>query len=127
MVIRKPRDRHALYVGDVLPKRKAWALPRVLVEADLQDGVRAVPLANHSHLHTRICRAVSLSDEDRERVVGFVVLPEVRRQWSDDPDRSDSYAETYRIRHHSLFAPRDFDISPYFQIIKPTTEDRFAE
>lgn len=22
------------------------------------------------------------------------------------------------IRHHSLFAPRDFDISPYFQVIK---------
>jgi hypothetical protein len=24
------------------------------------------------------------------------------------------------VRHHSLFAPRDFDVSPYFQIIKPT-------
>lgn len=29
------------------------------------------------------------------------------------------------IRHHSLFAPRDFDISPYFQIVKPTLEGAF--
>jgi hypothetical protein len=24
-----------------------------------------------------------------------------------------------RIRHHSLYTPRDFDISPYFEVIKP--------
>jgi hypothetical protein len=29
------------------------------------------------------------------------------------------------IRHHSLFVPRDFDVSPYFRIIKPTIETRF--
>lgn len=23
------------------------------------------------------------------------------------------------VRHHSLFAPRDFDVSPYFEMIKP--------
>jgi hypothetical protein len=23
------------------------------------------------------------------------------------------------VRHHSLIAPRDFDISPYFAIVKP--------
>jgi len=28
--------------------------------------------------------------------------------------------EVLHIRHHSLFTPRDFDVSPYFQIIKPT-------
>lgn len=28
-------------------------------------------------------------------------------------------AETLHIRHHSLFTPSDFDISPYFAIIKP--------
>jgi len=27
--------------------------------------------------------------------------------------------EILHIRHHSLFAPRDFDLSPYFQIVKP--------
>jgi hypothetical protein len=29
------------------------------------------------------------------------------------------------VRHHSLFAPRDFDVSPYFDIIKPTLRQGF--
>lgn len=33
--------------------------------------------------------------------------------------------EILHIRNHSLFAPRDFDVSPYFQIVKPTIEDGF--
>lgn len=28
--------------------------------------------------------------------------------------------QIHHTRHHTLFAPRDFDISPYFKIIKPT-------
>ena len=24
------------------------------------------------------------------------------------------------MRHHSLYVPRDFDVSPYFEIVKPT-------
>ena len=28
-------------------------------------------------------------------------------------------AEIHHIRHHSLFAPRDFDVWPYFEIVKP--------
>jgi len=30
-----------------------------------------------------------------------------------------------RVRHHSLFVPGDFDLSPYFRIIKPTIEQGF--
>jgi hypothetical protein len=33
--------------------------------------------------------------------------------------------EILHIRHHSLYTPRDFDISPYFAIIKPTIEMGF--
>jgi hypothetical protein len=33
--------------------------------------------------------------------------------------------EILHIRHHSLYAPRDFDISPYFRIVKPTLEFGF--
>jgi hypothetical protein len=29
------------------------------------------------------------------------------------------------IRHHTLYVPRDFDISPYFNIIKPTLNGEF--
>jgi hypothetical protein len=34
-------------------------------------------------------------------------------------------AEILHIRHHSLFAPRDFDLSPYFQVVKPALENGF--
>ncbi len=33
--------------------------------------------------------------------------------------------EILHIRHYSLYAPRDFDISPYFAIVKPTIEIGF--
>lgn len=36
-----------------------------------------------------------------------------------------SVKEIYHIRHHSLFTPRDFDVSPFFKIIKPTIEHGF--
>ena len=33
--------------------------------------------------------------------------------------------EILHIRHHSLFAPADFDLSSYFEIVKPTIEEGF--
>lgn len=36
-----------------------------------------------------------------------------------------SRREILHIRHHSLFTPRDFDLSPYFAIVKPTLERNF--
>jgi hypothetical protein len=33
--------------------------------------------------------------------------------------------EIMEIRHSSLYAPRDFDISPYFKVVKPTIEHGF--
>ena len=43
------------------------------------------------------------------------------------PRRSRSYSrsEILHIRHHSLYTPRDFDLSPYFRIVKPTLEYGF--
>ena len=33
--------------------------------------------------------------------------------------------EVLHIRHHSLYAPRDFDTSPYFDVVKPTIAQGF--
>jgi len=33
--------------------------------------------------------------------------------------------EILHIRHYSLYAPADFDLSPYFEIVKPTLEQGF--
>lgn len=45
--------------------------------------------------------------------VGYPILPDVTRE---------NQREVMHIRHHSLFTPRDFDLSPYFSVIKPTIE-----
>ena len=156
------------------------------LEADVIDGVRAVKLSKYAGQHTRICRPVGLSDEDREKLVSFMTgrlgmhydiknaidliryllpQPPVPVKWrrrmlalgSGDPTRAIcstliaqafqsirypilpeitvkedckdgedcAQAEIMHIRHHSLFTPRDFDISPYFRVIKPTLEAGF--
>lgn len=58
--------------------------------------------------------------------VGYPILPEVTRAPGRTAARSDySRREILHIRHHSLYTPRDFDLSPYFRIVKPTIEFGF--
>jgi hypothetical protein len=47
--------------------------------------------------------------------VRYPILPKVTLLDSEAARR-----EILEIRHSSLFAPRDFDISPYFEVVKPT-------
>lgn len=49
--------------------------------------------------------------------IHYPVLPQLSSQ--STPDCPGCVAEILRVRHHSLFVPRDFDVSPYFQIVKP--------
>jgi hypothetical protein len=51
--------------------------------------------------------------------VNYPILPEVRLV--DEQSRH----EILHIRHHTLYTPRDFDISPFFSIVKPTIETGF--
>jgi len=176
----------ALYVGDILGQKNEAGETHNLIEADLCCGVITVPLSKYEKFHTRICRPVGLTDEDRNKVVQYAIsrlgntydlknvidllrylfpTPPVPTPWrrrllafgSGEPTKaicstliaqafqsvrypilptitkvpvangpkSDLLKEILHIRHHSLFAPRDFDISPYFQIIKPTIENGF--
>ena len=57
--------------------------------------------------------------------VRYPILPETVVAKSGDPACQDCYDEILHIRHHSLFAPRDFDLSPYFQVIKTTIQHGF--
>lgn len=168
----------ALYVGDALPTPPGGC-GGMLVEADIEHGVIAVPVGKYDRHNTRICRPVGLAAADGQRVVQFMlarlgaaydlknvidlvrylvplrVPARYRRRLlalgSGDPtrsicstliaqafqsvrypilpdverfDRSETgqraRAEILRIRHHSLFVPRDFDLSPYFEVVKPT-------
>jgi permuted papain-like amidase YaeF/Yiix C92 family enzyme len=52
--------------------------------------------------------------------VHYPILPKVTRL-----DSVAARRDILEIRHSSLYAPRDFDISPYFQLVKPTIERGF--
>ena len=165
----------ALYCGPIGDRVTADGEPLVLVEANIGQGVVAVPLSKYSRYHTRICRPTKLTADDRARVCAYAAerigfdydlkniidllrylfpLP-VPQRWrrrmmslgSGHPTRiicsaliaqafgnvrypilpkvtrAESEAarqEILEIRHSSLYAPRDFDISPYFEVVKPT-------
>jgi hypothetical protein len=170
----------ALYVGDAIGRRDENGELLSFVEADLVDGVRAVPASSFKDLQCRICRPLSLTEQEVERVVTFALeriglrydlrnvfdlarylmpTPPVALRWrrrmlalgSGDPTRAicstliaqafqsvrypilpiieavpsgdplcpGCVSEVLHVRHHSLFVPRDFDVSPYFAVLKP--------
>lgn len=170
----------ALYVGPIDGASEPNGEPHVLIEAEVGEGVISSPLSKYYPYHTRLCRPVGLSYEDRTTVcryainrIGFgydtknivdlmrylIPLP-VPQRWrrrliafgSGDPTKiicsaliaqafdavrypilpkitrggsRQARREILHIRDSSLYMPRDFDISPYFNIVKPTVERGF--
>jgi len=58
--------------------------------------------------------------------VKYPILPEVTLAPGRTSAKSGySKSEILHIRFHALFTPRDFDLSPYFDVIKPTIEHGF--
>lgn len=57
--------------------------------------------------------------------VRYPILPEILREQSTDPACIECFREVLKIRHHSLFTPRDFDVSPYFAVVKATLAQPF--
>lgn len=180
----------AIYVGDAVSvpvdMRDDPEDRPCLIEVNLGEGCVTAPLSKYETYNTRICRPVGLTQDDREKVVAFMVsklglqydhtnifdmlryffpipipsrfrrrmislgsgdpsraicssliaqafqsvgypiLPVFDYEEDDEDCHSDyCYQEVLHIRHHSLFAPRDFDLSPYFAVVKPTIEKKF--
>src|SRR3954465_15284905 len=111
----------------------AYAVERIGLEYDLKnitDLMRyLMPLPVPQRWRRR---ALALGSSDPTRIicsaliaqafesVRYPILPKVTRTESRVARR-----ELLEIRHHSLYAPRDFDISPYFAVVKPTIENGF--
>lgn len=173
----------AIYIGDELGMLSGEP---ELVEADINEGVRVVPLSMYASMHTRICRPVGMSEAETKQLLNHIasrvghqydlknifdlaryffttppvpeswkrsmlsfgsgdptraicssliaeafqamhypILPDVKLQEEETEDGMSYQQELVRIRHYSLFVPRDFDVSPYFEIIKPTLRQGF--
>jgi hypothetical protein len=170
----------ALCIGDTLGPPAEGEEPRVLVDVDVVEGVRTIPLSAFSGLHTRICRPVGLGEAETDALVTFMlerkgitydlknifdlaryfirtppvpgamkrrmlslgsgeptkaicstllaqafesihypILPEVELVDVASAGARRARREILHIRHHSLYVPRDFDVSPFFQVVKP--------
>lgn len=59
------------------------------------------------------------------QAVRYPILPIIENVPSKDPMCPGCMDEILHVRHHSLYAPRDFDVSPYFAVIKPTLQAGF--
>jgi permuted papain-like amidase YaeF/Yiix C92 family enzyme len=159
---------------------------KYLIEADINDGVRVMPLTYYAHWHTRICRPVGLDrteidalvryatdrignqydvrnvfdlarylirtppvpDQYKRRLlalgsgdptraicssliaaafesVHYPVLPDIEIARSKGEHGAYQEREILHIRDSTLYAPRDFDVSPYFEVVKPSLRNGF--
>lgn len=57
--------------------------------------------------------------------IQYPILPIISTVQRNSPECPACVDEILQMRHHSLFAPRDFDVSPYFAVIKPTLAQGF--
>ncbi|KAF1687242.1 lipo-like protein [Pseudoxanthomonas broegbernensis] len=58
-------------------------------------------------------------------VVRYPILPEIELLDADTASGRRAREEILHIRHYSLYTPRDFDVSPFFQVVKPRLEAGF--
>ena len=63
----------ALYVGPVDGAAESDGEPHVLIEANVGEGVNSAPLSKYFPYHTRVCRPVGLSYEDRTTVCRYAI------------------------------------------------------
>ena len=63
----------ALYVGPVDGAYEPDGEPHVLIEANIGEGVTSAPLSKYYPYHTRVCRPIGLSYEDRTTVCRYAI------------------------------------------------------
>jgi hypothetical protein len=57
--------------------------------------------------------------------IQYPILPTISNVAAPTAECPDCIAELLHVRHHSLYVPRDFDVSPYFEVVKPRADERF--
>ncbi|MCD9085776.1 YiiX/YebB-like N1pC/P60 family cysteine hydrolase [Stenotrophomonas sp. SY1] len=174
----------ALYIGEEALVEGARPQP-MLIDVDVEVGVRRIPLSDFAHQHTRICRPHGLTPAVVDQLIGFMrtrigysydlknvfdlarylirqppvpchmrrrlialgsgeptkaicstllaqafesirypILPDVETVM-DHAGGHEQRLEILHIRNYSLYTPRDFDVSPFFDIVKPRLQSNF--
>jgi hypothetical protein len=57
--------------------------------------------------------------------IHYPILPANKSKIVNNQESSRYYPREFSPKHYSFITPRDFDVSPYFDIIKPTAESGF--
>jgi hypothetical protein len=94
--------------------RPAWAMP-------FRRRGRVVPLHRSQRQSMRAICSTLIAQAFQS--VRYPILPRIQKPV--EAHLSQGAREVLHVRHYSLFTPRDFDISPYFQILKPEVECGF--
>jgi hypothetical protein len=99
-------------------------LARFLFPLPIPPRFRRRVMAVGSGSPTRAICSTLIAEAFHE--VRYPILPRVEHASDDRRVKSQfSRDEILHIRHHSLYTPRDFDLSPYFSVVKPTIERGF--
>jgi hypothetical protein len=74
-------------------------------------------------------RAIALGSGDASRIICSSLIAQtfeaLRPAQIAYIENQSARREVAAIRHSSLYAPRDFDLSPYFTVVKPTLARSF--
>lgn len=112
-------------LGEQYDLKNVWDLGRYLLPAPpVPTRWRRQMIALGSGDPTRaICSSLTA---EAFQSVGYPVLPAITQDCRLDPVHHQAVLqEIFHIRDRSLYAPRDFDVSPYFDIVKPTLATPF--
>ncbi len=111
-------------IGHRYDLRNVWDLARyMLPEPPVPRRMRRRMIALGSGDPTRAICSTLIAEAFG--AIGYPILPEYGTRLATGADGAAWAEEEWHIRHHSLYAPRDFDLSPYFQVVKPTIEGGF--
>jgi hypothetical protein len=114
-------DHAVLRIGQRYDLKNIFDLARYLLPLPLPTSWRRRALMLGSGEPTRAICSTFIAQLFQS--VDYPVLPQVERRASDDCNSC--HDEILKIRHHTLYAPRDFDVSPYFAVVKPALERGF--
>jgi len=129
-----PRHVHDASAPVDLSRLRACLQPAdvLLVEGHsrFSSGIKYLTQSTWSHaalyVGSTLTGAASGAEGDSAQgVVPYPILPIIEHRPANDPACPACTEERLHIRHHSLFVPKDFDVSPYFEVIKPTLAQSF--